>query len=78
MYVLIILLQTLILPLVSGGIQLLVAGGKPGRVVGGWGGVRATVTSLSFPKPVLECLYDVSMYFYAPLSLPSKPKIVLF
>ena len=38
MYVLIILLQTLILPLVSGGIQLLVAGGNPWLVFGLWWG----------------------------------------
>ena len=34
---------------------------------------KCKVCILSFPKPIPECLYDVSMYFYAHLSLPSKP-----
>ena len=34
---------------------------------------KCKVCILSFPKPVPECLHDISMYFYGHLSLPSKP-----
>jgi hypothetical protein len=51
-YAFIILLQTLILPVVSGGIQLLVSGGNPLLVFGLWWGfwgvgIRLTLAGLS-------------------------------